>query len=55
MPKIVGILTFISRMNTTFESFKLRKKNIVFHHFSFTEQLKFHEKRFITLVPGQTD
>ena len=39
MPTIVGILTLISRINTTseFES----KKNL-FHYFTFYEQLKFH-------------
>ena len=41
MPTIVGILTFINRINTTFESFKVRKF-FIFHHFSFYEQLKFH-------------
>ena len=39
MPTIVGILTFISRINTTSESLKARK-NSVFLHFSFYEQLK---------------
>ena len=36
MPTIVGILTFISRRNTTSESFKARKIS-VFQHFSFYE------------------
>ena len=40
MPTIVGILTFISRINTEPESFKARKITI-FQHFSFYEQLKF--------------
>ena len=41
MPTIVGILTFISRINTTSESFKTRNVFIL-QHFSFYEQLKFH-------------
>ena len=41
MPTIVGILTFISRINTASESFKARKI-LIFEHFSFYEQLKFH-------------
>ena len=41
MPTIVGILTFISRINTTSESFKARKI-FISHHFTFYEQLKFH-------------
>ena len=41
MPTIVGILTVISRINTTSESFKARKI-IIFHHFTSYEQLKFH-------------
>ena len=40
MPTIVGILTFISRINTTSESLKARI--IVFQHFSFYDQLKFY-------------
>ena len=40
MPKIVGILTFISRVNTPTESFKARNTNL-FHRFSFYEQLKY--------------
>ena len=38
---IVGILTFISRINTTSDSFKARNISI-FQHFSFYEQWKFH-------------
>ena len=38
MPTIVGILTFISRINTTSKSFKARKK---LHHYAFYEHLKF--------------
>ena len=41
MPTKVGILTFISRINTIFEIIKARKI-LFFHHFSFYEQLKFH-------------
>ena len=41
MPTIVGILTFISRINRTADSFKARKV-INFQHFSFYKQLKFH-------------
>ena len=41
MPTIVGILTFISMINTTSESLKARKI-CIFQHFSFCEQLKFH-------------
>ena len=48
MPTIVGILTVISRINTTSESLKARTIS-VFQHFSFHEQIYFeHEKRFIT-------
>ena len=41
MPTIVGILTFISMINTTPESLKARKV-FIFQYFSFHEQLKFH-------------
>ena len=41
MPTIVGILTFISMMNTASESLEARKA-FIFQHFSFFEQLKFH-------------
>ena len=40
MPTIVGILTFISMINTTSEGLKAKKSN--FYHFSFYELLKFH-------------
>ena len=40
MPTIVGILTFISRMNTISDSFK-QEKIVIFQYFSFYEQLKF--------------
>ena len=43
MPTIVGILTFISMINATFESFKGRKSlRFIFQHFSFYKQLKFN-------------
>ena len=41
MPTTVGILTFINRIDTTSESFKVRNV-FIFHHFTFYEQLKFH-------------
>ena len=48
---IVGILTFISMIHTTFENLKARKV-FIFQHFSFYEKLKFHaqsmKKSFIT-------
>ena len=53
MPTIVGILSFISMINTPSESLKTRKV-FIFQHFSFYEQLKFYvedEKSFITLGP----
>ena len=40
MPTIVGILTFISRINTLYESLKSRN-SYIFQSFSFYEQLKF--------------
>ena len=40
MPTIVGILTFISRMNTTSESIKARKT--FFKCFTLNKQFKFH-------------
>ena len=43
MPAIVGILTFISRINIASESFKARKI-FNFQHFTFHKQLKFHAK-----------
>ena len=59
MPTIVGILTFMSMINTTAERLKARNLFIC-QYFSFYEQLKFHaqlsqvehEKSFITLVHG---
>ena len=41
MPTIVGILTFISMINTTSKRFKARNF-FVCRYFSFYEQLKFH-------------
>ena len=41
MPTIVGILIFISRINTTSESLKARKV-LYFHNFRFYEHLDFH-------------
>ena len=41
MQSTFGILTFISMINTTSESFK-EKKVFIFQHLSFHEQLKFH-------------
>ena len=40
IPTIVGISTFISIINTIFESFLAIK--ILFQQFNFYEQLKFH-------------
>ena len=58
MPTIVGILTFISMINTTPEGLKARNFFIC-RYFSFYEQLKFHtqlsltkKKVFITSGPG---
>ena len=39
MPTIVGILTFISIINTASEKLKVRKA-FIFQYFSFYEQLK---------------
>ena len=41
MPTSVGILTFISRINTLFECFEAGQI-LIFQHFSFYEQIKFH-------------
>ena len=41
MPTIVGILKFISMLNTTFERLKARNF-LICQYFSFYEQLKFH-------------
>ena len=56
MPTFVGILTFISMINTTSE--RLRARNFfICQCFSFYEQIKFHaqlvehEKSFITSMP----
>ena len=59
MPTIVvGILTFISMINTTLNSLKAIEV-FIFRHFSFYEQLNFvlsrveHGKRFITSGPAR--
>ena len=41
MPTIIGILTFISMINTSSESLKARTV-FIFQHFNFYEQLKYH-------------
>ena len=41
VPTIVGILTFISVINTTAEHLKARK-SFIFKRFRFDEQLKIH-------------
>ena len=41
MPTIVGILTFISMINTSPDSLKAREV-FIFQHFCFYEQLKFY-------------
>ena len=41
MPTIVGILSFISKINTPSKSLKARKV-FFFQHFCFNEQLKIH-------------
>ena len=41
VPTIVGILAFISMINTTSYSLKARKV-FIFQHFSFYEQFEFH-------------
>ena len=41
MTTVVGILKFISMINTTSEIFQARKI-FIFHHFTFYEQLQAH-------------
>ena len=41
IPTTVGILTFISMINTTLNSLKARQV-FIFQHFSFYKRLKFH-------------
>ena len=41
MPTTVGILTFISMINTTSERFKAKKNFLTCWHFNFYDQLKF--------------
>ena len=59
MPTIVGILTFISMINTTSERFKAWNFFIC-RYFTFYEQLKFHAqlswawKKLLTSGPGHT-
>ena len=60
MPTIVGILTFISMINTISE--RLKARNIfIFQDFSFYELLKIyaelseHEKSFTTYGPDHTN
>ena len=49
MPTTVGILTFISRINTIFESLKARKN--MFSAFQpFYKQLKFHAYKYICML-----
>ena len=48
MPTIVGILTFISMINTPAASLKARKA-LKFQHFSFYEQLKVHAQLSLAL------
>ena len=61
MPIIVGILTFISRINTPsfrwciYPAYKFKKegqRNIRFSHFSLNEQLKFHAVELIMINVG---
>ena len=40
-PAIVGILTFISRINTASENLKAKKKSVCFKHLTFYDKLKF--------------
>ena len=61
MPTTVGILTFISIINTTFGSLKVRKV-FIFQHFIFSKQLKikavflfkamFSEKNYVLPAPN---
>ena len=48
IPTIVGILTFISMINTTSESLKAGK-DFIFQHFSFDVQLKFYAQLRLAL------
>ena len=43
MPAVVGIITFISMINTASESLKARKV-FIFQHFNCKEQFKFHDQ-----------
>ena len=45
MPTMVGILTFISMKNTTYECALINaRETFIFKHFRFYEQLKFHSE-----------
>ena len=45
MPRSVGTVSFISKMNTTSEIFKARRRPIyIFQKFSFYKELKFHSR-----------
>ena len=52
MPIMAGILTFISRINTTSESSETRKI-IMFQHFSFYQELQI-SCSFLTAGPVQS-
>ena len=43
MPTIIGILTFVSRINTISDSF-ITRKELICQHFSCYEKLKFHSQ-----------
>ena len=53
MPTIVGILTFIDRINYHFLSFE-QELSTIFHNFKIYEQLKFHASlnKFSNLEAG---
>ena len=54
MPTIICILTFISRINTTSESFKATEF-FIYQHLKFYDQLKFHAQlSFVASSPGYT-
>ena len=57
MPTVIGILTFMTRINNTSGTLK-QEFSLIFKHFSFYEQLKIHaqlsmKKDFYNLRPGQ--
>ena len=53
MPTIVGILTFISMINTS--EILIARNVFIFQHFSFEilYSVELHEKKFITSGPDQ--